>query len=350
MKIKIAFLDQDNNYLERIMNAFNNMYNTDTEIYLFTDMNSAIENLKANRIHVFLANEVFNIMSSTIPEYCTFAYLTEGKGISSLRGQNAICKYQKVENLYKEIMCLYANVFDGEIIRSNNSNSNSIVFLSVGGGSGSTSCAIAYAFNLARKGKKVLYLNLELFNYGYIFNNDTGSSLSDVIYIIKSKKSNMSIKIGAVIREDISGVNYVPSCRTPLEVNELNDEDIRVLLDVINEIGIYEYIVIDTDMMLSKEAAAIIDKSNKVVFVLDGSEIGNNKFKYYYNTLGIIEEQYNVNIRNKALLLYNRFSSRTGKKLENNEIKSVGGCPRYEGTSSQIIEQLSTLPVFDNLV
>jgi len=349
VKIKIAILDQDKYYLERLMVAFNNQYNAETEVYLFTDMDSAIDSLQMNRIQVFLANEVFNIKDFAIPDYCAFAYLTEARGINALRGHKAICKYQKVESLYKEIMSLYANVFDGEIVNSNGSKSSKIAFLSAGAGSGASSCAIAFALNLVRKGKKVFYLNLELFNYGYIFNSYENSSLTDVIYIVKSRKSNLSIKIGALIREDSSGVHYFPACRTPLDIKELNAEDIGILIDAIDETGIYDYIVIDTDMNLSKETYAIIGKSNKAVFVLDGSEIGNGKFNYMYNSLAIVEEQFNVKILNKAVILYNRFSSRTGRQLENSPLQTIGGCPRFEGTSSQIIEQLSTFPVFDTL-
>ena len=349
MKIKIAVLDQDKNYLERIMTVFNNRYVSETEIYLFTEINDALESLRQNRIQVFLANESFKISISSIPDYCAFAYLTEGIGINSLRGNKAICKYQKVESFYKEILSIYSDVFDGEISKTNDSRSKKIVILSASGGSGCTSCAIALAMSMARRGNKVFYLNLEMLNYGYIFNNEAISTLSEVIYNVKSRRSNLGIKLGALIQEDSSGIFYFPSGKTPLEVMELNEEDISLLIGEIDDMGEYDYIIIDTDMVFDNKTYTIINKSNKVVFVLDGSEIGNSKFNYMYKTLGIIEEQHNVSILNKAFILYNRFSSRTGKKIDNIAIQSLGGCPRYEGDSNQIIEQLSTLSVFDTL-
>lgn len=52
MKIKLALLDSDQNYLNRIVTAFNIKYADKLEIYSFTKLESAMAALEPSRIDV----------------------------------------------------------------------------------------------------------------------------------------------------------------------------------------------------------------------------------------------------------------------------------------------------------
>ena len=99
MKIKVAFLDGDTRYLEKLMSAFLKDYFDKVEIYSFTVYEKAIESISKERINVFLTTTEFAINAEDIPADCEVAYLVDSRGIDTYKGVKAICKFQPVEVL-----------------------------------------------------------------------------------------------------------------------------------------------------------------------------------------------------------------------------------------------------------
>ena len=77
MKIKLALLDSDQNYLNRIVTAFNIKYADKLEIYSFTKLESAMAALEPSRIDVLVASDTFVVESSALPKRCQLAYFVE---------------------------------------------------------------------------------------------------------------------------------------------------------------------------------------------------------------------------------------------------------------------------------
>ena len=77
MRIRLAILESDTVYLNRIVSAFIIKYADKLEVYSFTDKDAAIQFLKSARIDVFLAGESFQVTEGEIPSACGFAYLVE---------------------------------------------------------------------------------------------------------------------------------------------------------------------------------------------------------------------------------------------------------------------------------
>ena len=84
-----------------------------------------------------------------------------------------------------------------------------IIFSSPSGGVGTSSMAAACAVHYAMQGKKVLYLNLEKFGSADVFFSGEGQfDMSDIIYTLKSKKTNLALKLESCVKQDISGVYF----------------------------------------------------------------------------------------------------------------------------------------------
>ena len=81
MRIRLAILENDAVYLNRIVSIFNVRYADKLEIYSFTDRDAAIQSLRSTKIDVFLANEVFEVDETEIPSNCGFAYLVDSVDI-----------------------------------------------------------------------------------------------------------------------------------------------------------------------------------------------------------------------------------------------------------------------------
>ena len=56
MRIKLAILESDGVYLDRMVSVFNVKYGDKLEIYSFTDRNAALVAMKTTKIDVFLAD------------------------------------------------------------------------------------------------------------------------------------------------------------------------------------------------------------------------------------------------------------------------------------------------------
>ena len=108
MKIKLAILEKDRSYLSRVVTAFGTKYAEKLEIYSFTDPDVALATLNSAKIDVLLASDAFEIDAQKLPNRCAFAYLIDSMGIESYNDQRAICKFQKADLIYKQILSIYS--------------------------------------------------------------------------------------------------------------------------------------------------------------------------------------------------------------------------------------------------
>ncbi len=353
MKIRLAILEKDINYLRRIVSAFNIKYADKLEIYSFTDVKSMLEELDNSRIDVILADELFEIDVKKLPERCGFAYFVDDHGIESYKNQQAICKFQKADLIYKQILSIYAEKASAITGFSLDEASSKIIsFISAGGGTGSSTVAVAYAKRMAAKQKKVLYLNFEQFgDAGLYFHGEGQADFSDIIYALRSQRSNLNLKLESTIRQDASGVFFYAAPKVALDIRELRLEDVKRLMMETRNSGSYDYIVLDSDFGLDDFSYTIWREANNVVLVTDGEEISNRKIERMFQTFRILEKKDDGLRLGKVALFYNRFSNKTGNTLQEPDIAEIGGVPRYEhATKDMLVKQISTLEVLDKIM
>lgn len=327
MKIKVAILDDNKEYLVRITAAFTNRFADKLEIYSFSDLETAFQSLRTNRINVFIVSDTYDVDTDRIPKRCGFAYLVDSTGIETFKGQAAICRFQRTETIYKEILGIFSDIspdfgFEG------NENGTAIVFASASGGAGSSTVAAAFAKRQAMKGKRVLYLNLEQFGNADIFFDGEGQfGLSDVVFAVKSKKMNLSLKLESYIKIDPSGVGFYSAAKNPLDIKEMDAEDIGNIIAAIRSTGSYDIIVIDADFSVSKISIELMKCSAITVFVSDGTKISNDKFMRAYSALETYEQQKDVSVIGKMCLIYNKMGDGKSNTMFDLPVKVCGKIP-----------------------
>ncbi len=352
MKIKIALLEKDENYLKRLAMVFSSRYSDKLEIHSFTKKETAIKSLSQDKIDLLISSELFSVDETELPSRCILAYFVDSMDIDTVRGQKAICKFQKAELIYKQILNIYAereSSFTGKKFSEN--DVKSVFFTSFSGGVGCSSLAAAFAIRLALAHKKVMYLNLEKTGDAELFFQGEGRfNFSDIIYALKSKKANLSMKIESSVKISTEGVNFFAAPKVALDAMELKIEEIEVLLNEISNCG-YEFIIIDAGFHFDGLSYMLWKKSNEVVIVSDGTEIANSKFNRAYQSLGIIQEQDESFRLDKADLVYNKFSNKICQVITGLEINDLGGIPRYEhALTKQVVEQISSMDFLDKIL
>jgi len=302
MKIKLAILDRDPGYLERLAAAFNARYWDKLEIYSFTQLDKALSELKEARIDVFLADESFEIDLDRIPARCGFAYFVDDPLVASLRDQPAISKFQKADSIYKQILSVYAEKSSDITGFKPDGTSSALisVFASPAGGVGSSTMAAAYALTLARAGRRVLYLNLELFGRSDVFFTGSGQeTLSDVLFVLKSGKLNLPMKLESAVRESADGV----------------EEDLKRMLKELRAGGHYDHIILDMDFALDGRMLHAFQEAYAIVLVSDGMAVANTKMMRAFEALRMIDEQRDLRILSKLYLVYNKFSNKVSRAV-----------------------------------
>lgn len=352
MKIKLAILENDQGYLNRIVSAFSTKYADKFEIYSFTNSNVALSTLENSKIDVLIASDSVDIEISAIPKRCGFAYFVDSTDIDTYKGQRAICKFQKIDLIYKQILSIFSEV-GGSIsgLKSDDYSCKVIAFTSPGSGAGSSSVAAACALHYATNGKRTLYLNLEKFGSSDTFFASEGQlDMSDIIFALKSKKTNLSMKLESCVKQDPRGVYFYSQSKIALDMLELSvDESIR-LVSEIKISGSYDYILLDVDFGIDKDSLEILRQAHLILWVGDGSEISNGKINRAYTALAIKEQNEDSPLIDRIVLMYNKFSNKVSKTVGFDEIKSIGGAPRYDHASTeQVVSQLSVMDIFDKI-
>lgn len=352
MKIKLAILEKDVNYLKRIAGVFESKYSENIQSFIFTDEKLAMAGVVENKIDVFIANEDFDIDTDKLPKRCGFAYICDTNDIVELKGCKAIGKFQKIDLIYKSIISIYAEVAENTSGSNykDDSKTKVILFASPIGGVGTTTMAVACSKYLARN-SRVMYLNLDPMNeMSLYFEAEGNGDFGDVIFAIKSQNPNLSLKVESATRKDNSGVSYFETTKTALDMTELNSDEIIQLINIIRLSGAYDYIIVDRPFSINIEEMWIYEVAGRIVMLSDGSEISNNKMIRAINALTIMQDRKELNLLVKILLTYNKFSNKTSKMLESSEIQNLGGVQKYEyATHREIIDAIKEMQFFENL-
>ncbi len=353
MKIKLAILDNDKAYLERMQAIFGSRYSDKLEIYSFMDWKNALNHVEMKKIDVLIASEAFLIDTSSLPRGCGFAYLVDSPDIESVRDERAVCKYQRAELIYKQILSLYSEKTEKVSGLQFGENACKVIaFVSPAGGTGCSSAAAAAAMHLALKQKKVLYLNMEHFgNSDLFFSAEGPGDFGDIIYTLKSKKGNLPLKLESLVKRDGSGVYFYSGTKLALDMTELKQDEMKQLIEYMKNYGGYQYLILDMDCSLGKSVPNTLKLCHEIILVTNGSDMANQKLMRLIQAFEVLDQQEDNKLLPRCGLLYNRFSSKTSRKLEAQGVKEIGGFPRYEGFAiNKLVVQLAERPEFDALL
>ena len=349
MKIKLAILEKDTGYLNRIVTVFSTKYSDKFQIYSFSEAANAFDALESEKIDVLIANDAFDIDFSVLPKRCGFAYFVDSADIDTFNGQTAICKYQKAELIYKQILSLYSE-HAGNIsgVKISDDVCQLVCFSSPAGGTGTSTVAAAYAINLAAKQKRVMYLCVEDFGSADAYFDAEGQfDMSDVIFSIKSRKVNLAMKLDSYVKQDMRGVSFYSQPKYALDMIEFRHSEKMQLIEELRKKGSYDCIVLDMHFALDKEHFELYKQANAVYMVSDGSLLSNMKTERAFRAIMTIDQNAEMPVANRFALIYNRFSSKSGKMLEDDELKCIGGVPVFANASpSQIADQIAARDVF----
>lgn len=339
MRIKAAILASNIEFMSRLSKIFQQKYPDKIELAMFTNEDTLYQNLKTAHMDVILFDQSIKIKKEMIPDKVIAGYLSDISDVEEIEGLPAVCKYQRVEAIYKRIAGLYAEGTSDVKLKKSEGDIKTVLFTSVQGGSGTSTVAAAYALRRAEEKNRVFYLNLEKFgDCGLYFSGEGKLSFSDIIFALKSRKGNLLMKIESVAECDPSGVEFFHSCRNAYDMFELTDEEIRLLIQGISQTGKYEELVIDISGELTERMVMLMkDYAQKIIYVADGGDTaaGNGKFERFCEAARVLEQRQGGDILGKTRLLYNRYSAKLSEPIKTSAVLVLGGINRFQGVDGK---------------
>lgn len=308
MRVKLAILHSDTNYLNRLTSALETKYHNHLLLYTFTNLEKALEALDAEKIDVLLADDTFEINAEVLPEKCGFAYLVDSPELDTLQGHPAVCRFQQTELFYKNVLNIFSEVLGDASVRNPYSDRGKVIlFSSPCGGSGTSTLAAACAAHFALAGKQSLYLNLEDFGGADAYFSSEGvADMSDVVYAVKRRRGSLPIKLESYARRDSSNTCYFSTAKMALDMLELTIADRQELISVLAESGGYDYVIVDMSFSLSKESRELFQKAHALVWVSDGTAVANQKTAKAYEAMRVLEQGSTASLADRVCLLWNK--------------------------------------------
>lgn len=352
MKFKVAVIDQDGIYLERIAKVFSEKYADKLDIFSYSNMEAYQKGEESNRFDLVLFAEGI-IAPQDIPQNVHAAYFVGQNDIDKIEQFPAICKYQKHEILMKQIMDLCLERESTHYTKKNVlGNITKVLYVtSASGGTGVSTVAVAAAKHFARTGKKVLYISFEKCAMtDQFFTAADEANFSDVIYLLKSKKGNLVSRIENIVQKDNSGVYFFNPCRTVFDMNELTKTDIETLIKEICALGSYEFIIMDAPTEYDEISYFLCDYADNILLVSNGTSIGEKKLLQMQTAINIWDNEKDARFMSKTKLLYNNCNLQNKAQNVPLEFQVLGNTPKYDNLSEkQICEQIVNMQFWDNI-
>lgn len=355
MLLKVAVIDDHDSYRERFVATLADAYADKLEVSSFSSIETFdADQAKSEPVDIMLVSASLASDQIDSRNGALTVYLVDDRSIERLYDKPAVCRYQKVDLIYRALLDAALDLFDAVTFRGEPVEGAAIVsFFPACGGAGASTLAAACALGAARRGWRTFYLNLELYGQaGMYFDADGFGSLSDAIFAVLAKKHNINMRIQSMTKHTEQGVAFLDSCRTPLDLIDLTPDSTVQLLHGIAASSPYDIIVVDADYPHSPIAPTLMELSMRNVFVSNGSEVSNDKLACVVDVLhGRDSRTGFTHGLDNAVLVYNNFDEATSSYLASDDLTVLGSIDHYANTTTeQLVDLIANSSVIDELL
>ncbi|MDQ0087299.1 cellulose biosynthesis protein BcsQ [Paenibacillus anaericanus] len=224
-------------------------------------------------------------------------------------------KYQPLHSLLSAVLDLYRG--GGQARIPTEGNCSVIGVYSALGGSGKTTVALNMAKQLAMQGKRMFYLNLETVNAGLLFQGETraGSQragLARLLYDLKGDEQRQQTVMPSVstyaLKHSILQSDTFGPVDNLNEILEMEEQDTIKLMDYIADSGLYDAVIVDTDSSPNSRSRAVMERSDKLVWLLTDDWSGMQKTELWLAHLERSNSTLFNSIMGKTFFAVNRYS------------------------------------------
>ena len=216
---------------------------------------------------------------------------------------------------------------------------------SFSGGTGATTISAALAKNLAARGLKVMYLNLETAcSCTSLFQSDDPGSFSNVLKAAVSNEELTAETLMDNLCLSSDGVWFYRPCDDPELMLTLSSDHILELLGGLRYAGMFSHIIVDFNFIVSEQDLRILGSADRILILNDGSVTANAKYLKSFRLVQYLEKLTGISVTDRMELIYNRFSSsKSSTTIPDPGISVIGRIPPIKhATTEEIVEYIKT--------
>lgn len=340
--MKVAIHDKDTYYLKRICEILQENTKDKMEVVSVGNFNNEIIKEINPDICIFpveMKDEISNIGVSHM-------FITSNKDDVKKNSNAYIYKYSNVNNFIKSIEAYY-NAESMYILNTNSKiNAKIITFISVGGGMGSSTVSAGATTRFAGLEKRVLYINLKPFaGVGYLQITENSISIKEIVDDIENK-SGRFVELANDIKKDNRGVSVLNNDNNLFGFNDVTEKQITDLIFMLDKLNRYDVIVFDIAVSPNNNIKKILEYSDHISCVLNGTPKSHEKLSYLFSYLSDFENSQ----LNKLRIIYNNFKMMPKVDKEISE-KVIGGIGSFESTNpNDVIDRVANMKFLDKLL
>lgn len=308
MVIKVAIVDKDKEYINRLNMALNEFEELSLSVYTEEENFDKIFSSTDFNIVIFnpeIYNKKYKLNKSTMYILLVDDFTKISNDISEY---NMIRKYQRASQIYRDLLDCYSIqcADSGEVWNKDKMNIFSVY--SPIGGVGKTTIAIVLAEKIAKLGLRTLYINLEDFSSESVYlQQEKGKGISDLFTALEGKQ-NILLKVKSLVHQNNAGVFYFNHFESPNDLYDLTEDELEELLIHLEKTRYFDTVIIDMNSNITKLNIKVLEMSQKIILVDKANSLEEVKMQKF------IEQTHIMNsYGNKMLRIMNFYS---GKESE----------------------------------
>lgn len=357
MWIKVLLCISDQEYAGKMSNYFDKEYADKMEVNMFSDVDNMLNYLHNYGADIVLFDEAMeaSIFSVKNQISCLCVKLVDRLYENEKKDYKQIAKYQRADRLYKTIIEIYS---EGGMVRQIqkkqelSSECKVYLFVSPKGGVGTTTVSYAFARRCAAY-EKILYLNLRVMGgYQRVGEGDEPEhkGMDELLMALKSRRNILPLKIQSSIHTGADKVDTYGVCSNPLDLLEINRENINELICCIKDNCEYKKIVIDVGSDFTWNVAELYKMCDEAVCVVDDKILTKSITSRYINMIHILEKKEGVKLSRKVSLFFNKCNRDIIDKYDDLNLKTAGWVPIVPNdVYENCIDRIANSDAFEDL-
>lgn len=314
-RLSLIIMDKNLEYIELFTRYVRETeYENKFIIKSFSEVEYLEKHIKANSsIDILLVDTNYLLDIHSLKKIKLIIALSETSIVEGKKQYDCIYKFQPLNKLVSKVLSLYLEKCNDWFNINEDNKTKVISVFSACGGSGKTTLAVNMAKQMAARNKKVFYLNLESINATEVFFTSSKSyDLSKIFFYLKNNPEVIASKIELYKKysTDIS-VDYIDSFVNSNELHDMSKNDIKVLLDSIKKLQIYDYIILDLETSLQDYVISSLAESKLIFWILLDDIQSIHKTKNVIKVLksNLDEDEY-IDFKKKISFILNKCSNK----------------------------------------
>ena len=288
----LAILDNEVDFATNLANFMNGI-DFGFQIHVFSFIESLVEFFDCNKIEILLISESITVTDTELKNINYIYMLTKRKDRRVCQYKQ-VYKYQSGQSLANEILLHYSDDHKGNNEYNYTLNVNKLQIYSIFSlieGSSNTAFSIILS-KLYSESNRVLYINLEPFaTIPLTSMNQT--TFSDIIYYLKEKPPNFSIKLKTALNH-IENVDYILPVYNSLDLMELAEDDIVMLIHELEEHFMYDKVIFDVGIYTAA-SLKLFELSTYILMICNRSTSSYDKVSEFYKQLCQLKQETMLN-------------------------------------------------------